>query len=611
MTPEPKISEQNFNAIIESIKTSPLCVCLLVGLFIAGISLIVLLLYLKKRNIKKVSPTPEGGILPPIEPRVPGVLIDYGPPEEVGIQPQTTDTSRPNVTTGVDIRTGEIKKPLPPAKPEPPKPTEGLLRVNYMLSIPESIDNYAIIRIPKKECVVRSYRDGITKRRGVKEESFENSIQRHFGKSFTVSGNVRLNTGQDIQPYEPDIAIIGKGPENIRIDVEIDEPYAGITRQSTHCKGDDTIRDIWFTDRGWIVIRFSEYQVHTQELSCLKFIAQVLSEINGQKYVIPVKLSNAPDLRKEAAWDIVQAQKWEKERYREKYLNHEFGEVPEIEETTKRGLNPQEGIEEENVIQSFIGNIDTKKAEGYNNENAHLRDCKIKFYPEPHAYTIDGVSASSASTVISRFFPEFDAYEKACNLSQNNPLYGLPPEEIMEIWRQRGIDAANCGTYLHEQIEKYYLKKPFQEPEEFRLFRRFVDDHPSLEPFRSEWRIFDESHRIAGTIDLIVKNGNGLDIYDWKRSEKIVDANTGLPITVDTWGKRGVGGLSDISDTSYNRYCLQQSLYRYILEKNYGISILNMYLVVLHPKYDRYYKVEVPYMKDKIEYILKTLHDNS
>ena len=32
-----------------------------------------------------------------------------------------------------------------------------------------------------------------------------------------------------------------------------------------------------------------------------------------------------------------------------------------------------------------------------------------------------------------------------------------------------------------------------------------------------------------------------------------------------------------------------------------------MYLIVLYPEYNNYFKVEVPYLKDKVEYILKTL----
>jgi hypothetical protein len=52
---------------------------------------------------------------------------------------------------------------------------------------------------------------------------------------------------------------------------------------------------------------------------------------------------------------------------------------------------------------------------------------------------------------------------------------------------------------------------------------------------------------------------------------------------------------------------LQQSLYRYILEKKYNLEISRMFLIVLYPEYDRYYKVETPYWKERIEYILKTL----
>jgi hypothetical protein len=52
---------------------------------------------------------------------------------------------------------------------------------------------------------------------------------------------------------------------------------------------------------------------------------------------------------------------------------------------------------------------------------------------------------------------------------------------------------------------------------------------------------------------------------------------------------------------------LQQSLYRFILEKNYGVNISKMFLVVIHPDYQRFYKLEVPYLKNYVVYILNTL----
>lgn len=535
-------------------------------------------------------------ILPPKEVKEP--TITYEPPiKEKPIQKPEIEVTRPKA---------KPKEVLPKAKAETEKSKNEILKVNYTSSISDQTDVYPIFRCPKKNTVVRSYRVGTTKRRGFKEEVFQRAIEDVFGNQFIVSGELRINTGKDTRPFEPDIALIDKSNDCLRIDIEIDEPYAGITRQPTHCKGDDTMRDIYFVDRGWIVIRFSEYQVHMFEKECLRFISDVIKGVSST-YSIPASLAHSTSTENEKLWDIVQAQKWEKDKYRESYLNHEFKTIEERIETIERDFNEQEQKEEKLVNPTLIGVVDEKPSIGFNLINSHPRDKRIEFYPEPHIYTIDKTPAPSASTVISKFFPEFDSYGKASSLSPSNPLYGLPVEEIVQTWNSRGMEAANKGTFLHEQIEKYYLGEHYEKTEEFHLFEQFVSDHKNIKPHRSEWRIFDEEHHIAGTIDLISKNGVGFDIYDWKRSKKVVDTYNGEPITKDTWGNVGVGQLKDIDDTSYNRYCLQQSLYRYILEKNYNLTISKMYLVVLYPDNDRYYKVEVPYLKKRAEYILKTI----
>jgi RHS repeat-associated protein len=104
------------------------------------------------------------------------------------------------------------------------------------------------------------------------------------------------------------------------------------------------------------------------------------------------------------------------------------------------------------------------------------------------------------------------------------------------------------------------------------------------------------------------KNG-GYDIYDWKRSKKILNPLNGQVIKKDGWGKRGIGILKHIDDTSYNRYELQQNLYRHILEKNYNIVINNMYLIVMHTDegYTNYHKVSVSKLESEINSILQTV----
>ncbi len=529
------------------------------------------------------------------------------------VSTESTDEKQEKITSKVEVVEVKSKaKPkseehLPKAKVETTKSKDEVVFVNYEFLNYEITKSYPIFRFPKKGTVVRSYRSGNTKRRGYKEEAFQKTIEQYFGKQFIVLGNARLNTGKETRPFEPDIAIIDKSnTTNLRIDIEIDEPYAGITRQPTHCKGDDVNRDIYFVDRGWVVIRFSEYQVHLQENECLRFIAETIKSAIP-KYDIPSYLLSPSSLELGKIWDIIQSQKWEKAKFREQYLNHIFQTIEDKTETIERDFDEQELKEEKFVKPTLIGKLDNKKSTAFNLQNEHSRDSRIKFYPEPHIYTIDNTPAPSASTIIAKFFPEFDSYGKASNLSSSNQLFGLPVEEIVEIWNSRGIEAANQGTYLHEQIENFYLGQEYAKTSEFHLFEQFCNDHANLNPHRTEWRVFDEEHHIAGTIDLITKNGASYELYDWKRSKKIIDVFSGSPIVTDTWGNFGVGQLSTIHDTSYNRYCLQQSLYKYILEKNYGLTVSKMFLIVLYPDYDKYYKVEVPYLKDKAEYILRTL----
>jgi len=500
-------------------------------------------------------------------------------------------------------KSSKEKEELPEVKKEPRKQIKQNLFVNYSSNIENTTSSYPVYMSPVKGCIVRSHRIGNTKRRGYKEKSFQLSIEKYFSPEFKVSGNIRLNTGKETRPFEPDIAILDlKSDKNNRIDIEIDEPYAGITRQATHCDDEDYLRDCYFVDRGWIVIRFSEYQVHSQLLKCLKFIADIITSIKPE-YSIPEDLKEIQKIDSEPFWDLVQAQKWEKEKYREKYLNHTFREIIETPETIERDFDDQEVQEEKLVKPSIIGEVDGKNYTSFNKENSHPRDNRIEFYPDPHVYTIDKVAAPSASTIVSKFFPEFDMKYWA---ERKAPELGMTAEEVEEMWKEKGKVARNKGTLLHEQIEKYYLGEEYKDTEAFKLFRQFVKDHPNLSPYRSEWRIFDDTHHIAGTIDLIAKNGSGFEIYDWKRSKKVINTIDGSPKTINNW-QSGIGKVSHIDDTSYNRYCLQQSLYRYILDKNYGLKVSKIFLVVFYPKYDQYYKVEAPYLKEETEYILNTL----
>ena len=87
-------------------------------------------------------------------------------------------------------------------------------------------------------------------------------------------------------------------------------------------------------------------------------------------------------------------------------------------------------------------------------------------------------------------------------------------------------------------------------------------------------------------------------IYDWKRSEKIIE--NGMPVKINKYGEKGNYPLEHLDNTPYYHYALQLSLYKYILEKNYGMKISDLRLGIFHPSYNKPYVLRMPYLEKEI-----------
>ncbi len=67
-------------------------------------------------------------------------------------------------------------------------------------------------------------------------------------------------------------------------------------------------------------------------------------------------------------------------------------------------------------------------------------------------------------------------------------------------------------------------------------------------------------------------------------------------------GQTGIGPLSHIPDTNYFHYCIQLNLYKYILQKYYGLRVGSMYFVKLHHvSCPAYVKYEVKDLQEEVE----------
>lgn len=121
-------------------------------------------------------------------------------------------------------------------------------------------------------------------------------------------------------------------------------------------------------------------------------------------------------------------------------------------------------------------------------------------------------------------------------------------------------------------------------------------------PYRTEWIVYDWEYKLAGTIDFVDYQNGEYTIYDWKRSDKIIAS--GMPIKINKYGEKGNYPLEHIDNSPYYHYALQLSLYKFILERNYGIKVDKLRLGIFHPTYNKPYLLEVPYLENEINTIL-------
>ena len=263
-----------------------------------------------------------------------------------------------------------------------------------------------------------------------------------------------------------------------------------------------------------------------------------------------------------------------------------------------------------------------EKMASFTDAGLYEQDQYIDFEPEAHVYTYKGVvQLLPVSSLIAYFFEHFDAQAAAQRLWERK---GIPVEESLAKWERVGKMACEVGTFVHEQTENYFRDGTFltDYPFEFKghvekisvekerqHFLQFVKDY-KIRPYRQEWPVFDLELNIAGTIDMICREADGeFTIYDWKRSSKVVNA-LGQPIVEAFGGKTGFNGIT-LPDTAFYHYCIQQNLYRYMLETNYGIRVKAMNLVVLSPDYPTYYVAPVPKMDEVLQQIIAACHQQN
>lgn len=246
-------------------------------------------------------------------------------------------------------------------------------------------------------------------------------------------------------------------------------------------------------------------------------------------------------------------------------------------------------------------------------KHPHPRDDHISFDEGPHIYTIDGDSDyTSVTTWVHKHFPAFDSNKIIDGMMRSpkwpqNKYYGKTKEEILAIWDANKNEAAAAGTKMHFDIECFYNECPRpNDSTEYEYFKAFLKDFGHLKAYRTEWMVFHEEYRLAGSIDMTFEDPEGnILIYDWKRCKDVKKTSP--------WGKCAITPeINYMPDTNYWHYVLQLNVYRQILEEKYDKRVTEMYLVVLHPdNYNKsYLRLKVPRLEE-VSVLLSKLKNNS
>ena len=150
---------------------------------------------------------------------------------------------------------------------------------------------------------------------GLSEKYFLDRLKEYFSEEVNFPDGVFSIPG-DFYEYTPDI-LYHDPSTGLTIDIEIDEPYVGDTKEPHHCidEDKDSNRDEFFLKKNWVVVRFAEEQVVKYPVACAYYLDRLIYRLTDVSHNVPVtKLKSIP------RWDLTSAKELANQNFRLGYL---------------------------------------------------------------------------------------------------------------------------------------------------------------------------------------------------------------------------------------------------------------------------------------------------
>ncbi|MCQ2975520.1 MAG: tetratricopeptide repeat protein [Bacteroidales bacterium] len=199
-------------------------------------------------------------------------------------------------------------------------------------------------------------------------------------------GQILINYSIDSQKlYSPNY-IVAVSNIKLYIDIEIDTPYSFETSQPDAYFDDNNKfskqdHNNFFSNAGWVVIRFAEEQIIKYPESCCKNIAQVIFDITEDNAFLQ-KFNTIDTLAEMNSWTLKDCEILKNEKYRESYLfnNKEFDVNTENDCENENNIdeNNNENCSENEIDNNDVNFTEHNEDEVNENEIVEIQQNKIE-----------------------------------------------------------------------------------------------------------------------------------------------------------------------------------------------------------------------------------------
>ena len=249
---------------------------------------------------------------------------------------------------------------------------------------------------------------------------------------------------------------------------------------------------------------------------------------------------------------------------------------------------------------------------------------KYKFFENGHYYTYkDKKVGVSVTKYISQFENEFDSDILSQKVADKN---GISQFEVLNEWKRKGEYSCLKGTAVHEWLQDNYANREYKfdlsQLEEYPEYYKIEDiEHLKqmainfINDYKNRYILIGDEI-LCGIPDFDIASAIDLLFYDTINNEVVladIKTNTDLKgwKSTPSYVKKMLQPLEDIKDITFEHYKIQLSIYRYFLEEYAHIPISdNMFIVYLSEKEESYNIIQIPYLKNEVEKILKLRRAN-